>query len=183
MNFSATAKVVLTLALATGIALFAIVVDMGISAGRIHHGVCVGDVDVGGLTPIEAVAELEPRGELLQTTPVRLFRDGVRVSFVPGRLAWNPDRDATVAEAMEVGRGDAPFGALADRVRAWLEGVEVGWQGSPDAAKVGRLLNRLEERLAKQGLVLDRPKMRFKIRRGINTWPRDALRIPLLESP
>lgn len=177
---SRVARVLLVAGVVVALLGYLVVVDLGVNAGRIHYGVSVDHVYVGGLTAPEAVARLAERGELLKNTVVAFSVPGVNCYFVPGDLGWGPQPADTTKIALDVGRADAPFGALVDRVRAWAGGVEVGWAGAPNAKKVGRFLNDCEKRAEGQGLTLNRGQLRYRVRRAIVTWPRPiSFRLPL----
>ena len=177
---SRTAKTLLVLGACVGILGYLVIVDLGVNAGRIHYGVSVEKVDVGGLTAPQAVARLTERGELLRDTAVVFSAPGVSCYFVPGEIGWGPQPADTAKVALDVGRAHAPFGALIDRAHAWIGGVSVGWAGAPNPKKVGRLINDCEERATGQGLELDRGQLRYKVRRAIVTWPRPiSFRLPL----
>lgn len=169
---------------------FLLIVEIGISAGRIHYGVEVrGGLDIGGMTPAEADEVMTERTELMLSEPIVLEGPGVTVRFYPQQpegvttdvlvAGWAPGRPATIEAALAVGRKNAPFGALADRWRAWVGGVKIGWRGHPLPRRVKQIIDTVEELGEEQGLTLDRVALRLKIRRVLNTWPRrDAYRIP-----
>ena len=173
---------------------FLVIVDLGINAGRIHYGVEVrGGLDVGGMTPSEADEVLAERAEEMLYEPIVLGGQGISYSFYPRKpeigaedlraAAWAPGRPATIDAALAVGRDHAPFGALADRVSAWFGGVKVGWKGHAQAYRVDRILDDIEKAGEKDGLLLDRTGLRLKIRRVLNTWPRQPFyRIPFEET-
>lgn len=172
MKVAPVGKAALVIAIAVAFAAYALVVDLGMSAGQIHAGVTVRGLDVGGLTEAEAAALLEERGHLLQQTPIVFSTEGFDCRFVPAELGWGPQPFDTARSAMAVGRSGGWTQALADRWRAWTGGVDVPWAGSPDPGKVGRFLNQCEELAEGLGLELDRGRTRFLIRRTIETWPR-----------
>jgi hypothetical protein len=174
------AKLALGLFLGLALAVFVLIVDLGVNAGRIHYGVSVGTVDVGGLTEAEATEVLKRIGEKMKTTPVVFSRKGVALRLVPTRVGWGPQPSDSAQAAMAVGRSGGVLTALADRLRAWFGGARVGWAGSPDAKRVGKLLNRWQRRAQRAGLGILRAELRYKIRRVIQTWPRKAsYRIPI----
>jgi hypothetical protein len=158
---------------------FLLVVEFGVSAGQVHRGVTVAGFDVSGLSFAELQDTLAARGEKLGQEPVCFLGDGVSLCVNPADLGWRPEPGATAERAYEVGRTDFPFGALAQRAAAWVDGVNVKWEGNPRAGKVDKLLGEWEDLFSARGLELDRARMRYKIRRAIITYPRRTLRIPL----
>jgi hypothetical protein len=179
-HVSRIAKLVLAMGVLVAVAAYLVIVDLGVNAGRIHYGVSVEDVYVGGLTPPEAVARLTELGELLKTTTVQFSAPGASCPFIPEDLGWGPQPADTTKAAMDVGRAHAPFGALVDRLDSWLGGRRVGWAGAPNPVKVTRFIDDCEARASGAGLELDRGELRYKIRRAIVTWPRRlSFRLPL----
>lgn len=174
------AKGAIGLGFVAGLVGFALILEFGINAGRIHYGITVSAEDVGGMTLVEAEEFLRERGKLLQSEEVCFARRGV-TSFcvVPADLGWYPGWRPTAKEAYAVGRDDFPLGAIADRMQAWRKGVNVKWAGHARRRLVTALLDELEQQLAEDGFVLKRGKMRHKIRRAIVTYPRHTVRIPL----
>jgi hypothetical protein len=177
---SRAAKIFVGVGVALAVAVFLVIVDLGVNAGRIHYGVSVEKVDVGGLTAPEAADRLREHGLRLKSTAITFSAPGASCSFIPGQLGWGPQPADTTKLALAVGREGFPFAALADRARAWLGGVKVGWAGSPDPAEVDEFLDDCEESASGQGLVIDRAQLRYRVRRAIVTWPRPvSFRFPL----
>lgn len=158
---------------------FLLVVEFGVSAGQVHRGVTVAGYDVSGLSFTELQDTLEARGAKLRQEPVCFFGDGVSLCASPRDLGWRPEPGATAERAYEVGRTDFPFGALAERATAWVEGVNVKWEGTPKPRRVDKLLSDWDELFSARGFELERGLMRYKIRRAIITYPREEFRIPL----
>ena len=169
----------LALLVILGVVGYAILAEVAFSAGRIHPGVEVGGVDVGGLTPEEATERLDERGEQLRVEPVEFAAGELVCRFYPYDVGWQPQPARTAQAAREVGRAHAPFGALVDRARAWLDGVRVPWAGIPKRRKVGDVMDVCEARAAELGLTIDRRRFRSKIRRALTRWDRKVFRIPL----
>lgn len=174
------ARILLAVAGVLALGAYLVVVELGMSAGRIHHGVEVAGLDVGGLTFAEAEDYLAREGRKLEQQPIVFIANGFDCRDIPGRLGWGPQPYDTAAAALEVGRGDL-FSAVRERVEAWFGGVRIGWAGKPDPRRVGRFLNYCEDNAAAAGAQIDRPKLRYRLRRAIETWPRRELfKIPLL---
>jgi hypothetical protein len=173
-------KTILVLTAILVLAGYLVLVDLGVNAGLIHHGVRVDGVDIGGLTRREAVARLEDEGKKLTQMEVVPTAEGFDCRFTPAEVGWGPQPFDTVETAMRVGREDAPFGALADRARAYLGGVEIQWAGSPEPRRMGRLLDRCEKRAAGLGVVIDRQELRLRIDRAITSTSTRMFEIPLM---
>lgn len=156
-----------------------LVVEFGVSAGQVHRGVTVAGYDVSGLNFTELQDSLEARGAKLRQEPVCFSGDGVSLCVNPADIGWRPEPGETAERAYEVGRANFPFGALAERAAAWVEGVNVKWEGTPKPRKVTKLLSEWEDLFSARGLELERGLMRYKIRRAIITYPRRTFAIPL----
>lgn len=186
-------RIVIVLGVLVVLAIYALVVELGVNAGRIHYGVQIRrDLDVGGMTPSEADEVLKERAQLMMEDDILLGGQGISVRFYPQQpeyasddvlvAGWAPQRGATIDAAMAVGRDGGPFSALAERWRAWWGGVKVKWQGRATSGRVTKIIDRVEELGAEKGLSLDRWKLRLKIRRALNSWPRQPYyRIPFSE--
>ena len=76
-------------------------------SGKLAHGITIGGVPVGGLTPAQAVARLKARAARLQSVPV-VFRAGAdRFRIRPEELGIEPNWSAAVAAAADRGGGFA----------------------------------------------------------------------------
>ena len=179
MTLSLRAKIVIGLMSLVGIFAFLIVVDMGISAGRIHHGVHVRDIDVGGLTYQEAYEVLREEGLRLQSAPVILTRENTDCRFSPTELGWDPRADKTATSAYRVGRGTSWVAALGTRARAWVSRATIDWTDEVDQQEMTEFLDWCEERVAAAGYELRRYKMRRMLLDTIKTWPRVPVTIPV----
>ena len=172
-------KSLLVVGVVVGALVFLLIVEFGISAGRVHHGVTVAGHDVGGLTFAELQDQLAKRAQTLNDEPVCFVRDVLRLCISPEEVGWRPETRATADSAYEVGRADSPWGALSERTSAWVGGVNVQWEGGPNAARVGQVLDRWETIFDARDLELKRGIMRYRIRRAIITYPRQTFRIPV----
>ncbi len=182
MRLSLVARTVLALVAVCALAAYLAIVDLGVNAGRIHYGVSVNHVNVGGLTALEASAELEERAEELEQEPVLFEFEGIRRSFFPRDIGWRPNSLDNAERAMRVGRAGGPLSALEQRIRAWAKGVEVPWRVSADGRKVGALMDGWQTALEELGVEIRRPLLRYRIKRAIVTWPRRAFPIPVRDA-
>jgi hypothetical protein len=161
--------------------LFLAVVELGISAGRIHRGVDVNGIDVGGLTLPDAEDLLAEQGKALRQRSIAFTAEGTNCNFAPKMLGWRPEPEATAENALGVGRAGGLGSALLDRLKAWTGGVSVGWAGTPKLRKVARFVDDCVERGAAVGVEVHAGNLRFLVRRAIVTPDRQIFDIPLIE--
>jgi hypothetical protein len=161
------------------LALFLIVVDLGVNAGRIHYGVSVEGVDLGGMTRREAIGELETRKDEIEERVIHLTAVGLNVGVQPKQLGWRFNPRGTVRAAYDVGRSDAPFGALSDRIASWLWGTKVGFRGALDEATFHERIDGWDERLSGLGTPLDRDALEAILREAIAKGDPGPYRFPL----
>lgn len=175
-------KVVFSLFGLLGLVAYLVVVDLGISAGRVHHGVSVNDnvgLDLGGLTREEATEVLEEREIELERAPVFFTREGFECEFLPSELGWDGRPFETAVAAYRIGRGESPLRALATRIKAWLSGVRIDWSDDLDTSAVSSFIDDCEIQATALGYDLRRYRLRKRIARAITTWPRRAFNIPV----
>jgi hypothetical protein len=182
VTFSRTAKIVLSLSVLVATLLFLLVVDLGVNAGRIHYGVRVDHVKLGGLTEPEAVDTLDHRGAAMAQAPVLFKRDGVRCIFLPQDVGWTPKVHRAVDHALAVGREGSPFHAGRQRLQAWFGGVRIKWPDRTNRHEVAAVLDRCQQLAASSGLQISRWKMRLRMKVALVTWPRRPFHIPLAQS-
>ncbi len=134
-----------------GVLVLAIVADAIASTGRVHPGVSVAGVDVGGLS--KSAARLRIQNELsarMKASPV---------VFAAGEQSWKADSasvgasvDASslASDAMEVGRSGGLFVAAGDRVRAWVKPIDLPAHAHVDETKTAAFLTKLDQGVAVQ---------------------------------
>ena len=159
--------------------LYLVIVDVGISAGRIHHGVAVDGIELGGLTAAEAEGRLRRRARELKEVPVELVGHGLDRSLRPADVGWRPRPGRVVRSAMRVGRGGGVPGALWDRLRAWVGGVPLSWAGRPEPGEMAAYVKEVDRDAAELGLDVDRAGLRLQLRTSFSRWPRARVMIPL----
>lgn len=120
--------------------LFAAVFEMATTTGRVHPGVTVAGVDIGGMIPEKASAVLA------EELPARAA-DAVTVSYgsetwtiEPEEIGLTFDFKAAVTDAMDVGRKGGIVSALSGRFSARFGGVIVSPYASADPDKLEEIL-------------------------------------------
>lgn len=180
MKRRAKAKVAVAVLGVVALPAWIVLMDYGVNAGRIHYGVNVGGIDVGGMTFDEAVETLEGHAERLQEEPVVLSAEGMECSFLPEEdLGWTAKTRKTTEKARSVGFKGGVLRTLGDRASAWFSGVDVEWARAVEREQVRSLIDDCEEQAEALGLELDRGRLRGLIARAIVTWPRGIFEIPV----
>ena len=183
MRLSPRAKVAGAFFLLVALVSYLALVEVALNAGKVHHGVTVGGFDIGGLSRADAEVALGERGEVLQQEPMLFVTEGFDCRFAPEDVGWGPQEFETADLAMAVGREGGFFDALADRWTAWTSGIEIEWPDKPNARSMGRELARCDRLAEGMGVTIDRPRLRFLVKRTITQWPREPVEIPLLDDP
>jgi hypothetical protein len=183
MDVSPRAKLILAVGVVAGLLLYLLVVDLGVNAGRVHHGVSVPGLDLGGLTEAEAIPKLEELGTTLRDAPIVFSTPGFDCRVAPRELGWGPQPFDTVRAAMKVGRSGGLWTSLEERLGAWLGGSEIGWAGSLRESAVERWLDDCEELAGGMRVAIDIDKLRVELERLVETWPRQQVyNLPLAPS-
>ncbi|MGH2698279.1 MAG: hypothetical protein ACRDJL_03655 [Actinomycetota bacterium] len=178
-NLTTSAKLALIAVAVVGSIGFFLILEFGISAGRVHHGVTVDGWDVGGLTFNELQGALVERAPALEEEPVCFSLDAIRLCIDPTEVGWRLSTREITQEAFDVGRTDFPLGAINERAAAWLGGVDVPLRGTARGNRVGRILDRWERIVEGRGLELRRYATRKRIYRSLGTHPRKIVPLPI----
>ncbi|HSK47920.1 MAG TPA: VanW family protein [Coriobacteriia bacterium] len=113
------------------------------TSGRIHPGVSVAGVRVGGLKPANARSALRTSLPTRASEPITV-KYGERSWEVQGAdVGLTFDYNEQVALAMAVGRGDDLVGSIGERLNAWLGGVELVATPKFNDAKLEIVLRRI----------------------------------------
>ena len=156
-------------------------VDLGINAGRVHKGVAIEGLDVGGRTFAETYELLKERGKELQREPVVFGAEGFDCRFTPKEIGWGPQPYDTAQAAMSIGRPLGSWSSIEERFQAWTDGVEMPWAGSADADRIDKLIDGCERHARALGLTIDRVNLKAGIEQAIVTWPRPiAFPVPFI---
>jgi len=136
----------LYVAVGVGLLLIALVAaEAFASVGRVHPGVSVAGIEIGGMIPEKA--ELELRRGLARKTadPVVVVYGDDSWSISAADVGLVFDYSRLVDESMAVGREGGPFGAPAARLRAWVRGVSLAPQPVVDQAKMAAALSAIAD--------------------------------------
>lgn len=129
------------------IALLVIGGDALLSAGRVHHGVSVGNVDLGGLRRDQALVAAKAR--LTVPGPVKVRGGKHTWTIEATQVGAVVDPEAAVAEAYAYGRSGSLSHRLGQRLGAWFRSVQLPVAVSFDEEKFGSVLSGLDDELGR----------------------------------
>jgi vancomycin resistance protein YoaR len=181
------------------LALSSYTADAVASIDRVRAGVEAGSLPLGGLTREEARTKLIERASELVSRPVELFDGTHRFTVAPRRIGFRPDVEATLENAMSVGRRGNLFVRIWQRVRALFATTNIGWSADYDHAEAKSFVDDLAARIdtkgheagieargvtivpvgAIPGRRLDRAAAVRTIIEGLETWPRRSMDLPV----
>ncbi|KAF0207567.1 MAG: VanW family [Actinobacteria bacterium] len=95
-------------------------VEVGFSTGRVHPGVSVAGVAVGGMTQQEAAIAIESGIAPLLAEPVAVTASGQEWQVTAAQVGASVDASALASQAYSIGRGDDVLAALGARAGAWF---------------------------------------------------------------
>ncbi|HEX9092872.1 MAG TPA: peptidoglycan binding domain-containing protein, partial [Coriobacteriia bacterium] len=127
------------------LALLLVVTDLALAAGRIHPGVRVSGVAVGGLSREQAESRVTNEITARLGLPVTAKFEAKTWSVTADKVGVVVDAAASVERAWAVGREDALLTAVGRRFSALLGGVEVPAKVDPDLSKIAVLLEGIEK--------------------------------------
>jgi len=137
--------------LLTGVA---VGVDFALSAGKVHPGVRVGSVAVGGLTHAEATDAIAAYLAEQSVMPVSITAADTSWDVTAESLSLSVDSTTLAEGAYSVGRGSAAA-ALAGRLRAIFGGVTVPLRLECDPVAVSALVQTINETVATPAINAD----------------------------
>lgn len=111
----------ITLVAVLAIAVVGTGVEAATSLGRVHPGVMVGPVDVGGKTQEQAASLIAATVAEGASTPVSVTAGGSSWDVTAESVSLSVDATALAGEAFSVGRG-AFLASVAERFEAWVSG-------------------------------------------------------------
>ncbi len=158
----------LTIIVAAGAIVFlfllALLMDATLYIGKVHAGVTVSGVQLGGLTPQQAKTALDLQVEEAQKNQITLASGDKKWTVAPQDVGTKVDAVATVGAAMAASR-EGNF--LVDRFRGFLlyfKDKQIPLQGTVDSAKMDLIIADVAQVVdippVNAGLVFDGPKIK-----------------------
>lgn len=118
-----------------------LLVEVATGFGKVHPGVTVAGIDIGGKRPAEARAVLESKLPQKASEPITVTHAEQNWTYPPEEIGLEFDYAASVREAMSVGRSGNLFSAVGGRFSAWFGGVEVPAYPQADEELLAKALN------------------------------------------
>jgi vancomycin resistance protein YoaR len=142
---------VIAVAAVAVVLLLAVVAEALASAGRVHPGVSVAGVDVGGLSQSSARLRIQRQlSARMKASPV-VFKLGEQSWKVAAAGAGaSVDASSLASDAMEVGRSGGLLVSLGDRARAWVDPIDLPAHAHIDETKTAAFLTKLDGDVAVQ---------------------------------
>lgn len=100
--------------------LVAVGVEVGFSAGRVHPGVSVAGVAIGGMTQQDAAAAIESGIAPMLAAPVTVTASGQEWQVTAAQVGASVDASALASQAYSIGRGGDILAAFGERMGAWF---------------------------------------------------------------
>ncbi len=119
--------------------------EMASSYGRVHSGVTVSGVDVGGLTASNAALELEKQLPGKTTAPVVVVHGDKQWSVTAEEIGLDFDYQSLADDAMAVGRSGGLITSATDRIDAWLGGTNLAATAQSDTEKMDAVIDAIAE--------------------------------------
>ena len=145
--------------------LVALLIDSTLYRGKVHAGVTVSGIQLGGLTPEDAKAALDARVEAAKKNRITLTSGDKKWTVRPEDVGTKIDTAATVGAAMDASRKSS---FLADRFRGFVmyfKDKEVPLKGTIDRAKVDQIAGDVARSVdlppINAGLVFDGSKIKI----------------------
>jgi len=129
----------------TAVVLLAVVIDVATSSGRVHPGVTVGTVKIGGMNPEAATAALERELPPMATKPVVLDYNSKSWTVKPDDIAVSFDYPMLVSQAMSVGRSGSASRSLLQRIAAWTGRADLPAPVIADQEKLASVLDKVAD--------------------------------------
>lgn len=118
----------------------AIVIDAALSYNKVHAGVSVSGVDLGGLTQDEAAAALTSYVDDAQASAIVLTSEEKSWSPMPAEVGTKLFVEQAVSEAVDVTRKSNFFSDLGRRFKLYFSKTDIPLRGTVDGALLGAFL-------------------------------------------
>lgn len=133
----------IALAAAAAVLVVLVTAEALLGAGRIHRGVSISGIEVGGMPPARARSAIEATLGERASRPVELAYREKTWTIASEEIGLTFDLDKAVAKAMEVGRDESILISASERAKAWTRGIDVAAEPAVDSEKADVALDRV----------------------------------------
>jgi len=176
-------KILLAVAALIVVVVIAAGIDAAVYAGKVHAGVSVSGVSLGGLTEDEATATLTRHISEGMQTAVQITSGGRSWDITPGDVGATVDAVAAVGAALQQTRKSNFVVDLVRRFGLYMHGVDIPLEGSYDSAKMAAALEKVARQIdipaASAGLTIVDGEVKMLEGQKGNVVDRDTLRTQL----
>ncbi|MCL5736585.1 MAG: peptidoglycan binding domain-containing protein, partial [Actinobacteria bacterium] len=183
------------------IVVLAIIIDSALYHNKIHAGVNISGISMGGSTRDDAAAQLNKLVEQAQNSKITLT-DGERTwSVLPTDMGTKMDVAGAVSAAMEASRKSNFIVDLGHKLKLYFSSVDIPLTGTIDSAMTDKVLNDLSAQIdttpvnagltlengqvkvieGQKGQVVDKDKLREELESLVLSLHSTELTIPLKE--
>jgi vancomycin resistance protein YoaR len=152
------------------VCVLAILIDSAVYYNKVHAGVSVSGVDLGGQTKAEAIASINSLVDKARSSPITLTAGEQSWTVMPDDVGTKMDVDGAVKAAMAVSRAQNFFSDIGTRWKLYFSKKDLPLGGSVDRAKVDALVAGMAAKLDVQpvnaGLAIENGKI--KVIEGVN---------------
>lgn len=122
-----------------------ILAEVSLSYARIHPGVTISGVAVGGMVPEKAKLALETGLVKRTTQPITVSYAEETWSLASEQVGLAFDYDALIAQAMSVGRAGGVLPALEARLTSWVSGTDIDATTAARATLIATALDTISK--------------------------------------
>jgi len=166
-----------------------LVIEAAVSSNKVHPGISVSGIDLGGLTEDEATATLAKHVSKTQSSPITLVSGNKGWDVMPAEIGGSVDVTAAISAAMAVTRESNVFVDMGRRWKLYFSKVDLPLQGSVDTAKMDAFLfdlaREVDVKPVNASLAIENGKIELAEHRDGQAVDQEALRdrlVPLLLS-
>src|SRR3990172_12352774 len=183
------------------IVVLAIVIDSAVYYNKIHAGVSISGLSMGGSTPDEATAQLNQVVDKAQKRPIPLTSGDKKWTVLPTDVGTKIDVEGAVVAAMEESRDSNFFADLGHRLKLYFTDVDIPMTGTIDDAMMDKVLGDLTAQLntapvnagltleagevkvieGQKGQTVDKDKLSEELQSLVLTLHTTELEVPLKE--
>ncbi len=193
-------RILIAVASALAVIAFAYLIDSAIYYNKVHAGISVSGLSLGGLTRDEATAALTRYVDAAESSPIVLRSGDDSWPMMPDDVGTEIDLEGAISDAMETTRGKNLIMNAIQRVKLYFSPTDIALTGTIDTVLMDHFLDELAQdvdvppvnpRLAidgddiqvidgQPGHVVDQPALREQLKSLLFTLHATDLTLPMI---